>query len=219
MTDALTPVVRVSETTFDGLRIRYDERVLTPRPWTELQSGWAVELLPGLPEGRVLELCCGAGHIGLAAVRRSRRRLVCVDRDPVAVEYAASNAHDAGMSDRVEVRQAALVGALEPDERFPLVIADPPWVARADTGRYPEDPIGAIDGGVGGLEVARRCLQVAAGHLIPGGAVLLQVGSRTQVADLRDEARTTGLMCTEVRMGLGGVIALFQPPAGSVPGA
>lgn len=81
--------------TFDcgGLRISFDERVLRPRPWTLAQSLWAEGLLGReLPEGPVLELCSGAGQIGLRGVRGSRRRLVCVDADPVAASYAVANA-------------------------------------------------------------------------------------------------------------------------------
>jgi methylase of polypeptide subunit release factors len=212
MADQSTPTVRVGETTFDGLRIRFDDRVLTPRAWTELQSRWAAELLPGLPAGPVLELCCGAGQIGLAAVRRSARSLVCVDCEPAAVEYAARNAHDAGMVDRVEVRLAPLDDALAPGERFPLVIADPPWVPRAEAGRYPDDPLGAIDGGVDGLATARLCLQVAAEHLTADGVVLLQLGSVEQAESLRPCARRAGLDLHEIRVGDRGVVVLFERP-------
>lgn len=213
MTDATTGTSPASEITFDGLRIRFDERVLTPRAWTRLQSRWAAELLPGLPEGPVLELCSGAGQIGLAAVRRSSRRLVCVDRDPAAVEYATLNARDAGMLERVEVRRAPLTAALAPGERFPLVIADPPWVTRADVGSYPEDPLGAIDGGPDGLAVARSCLQVAAKHLAREGLVLLQLGSVEQGDSLRPLARGLGLDLREVRVGERGVVVLLAPCA------
>jgi methylase of polypeptide subunit release factors len=209
MTDAALPTAAVVEASFGGLRIRYDERVLAPRPWTVLQSRWAAELLATLPEGRVLELCCGAGQIGLAAVATSSRGLVCVDRDPVAAAYALTNAERAGLAHRVEVREALLERAARGSERFALVLADPPWVPSSETGRWPEDPLGAIDGGADGLAPARRCLEVAATHLMPGGALLLQLGSVEQVDGVRDEAEQAGLMCTEIRMGRGGVVASF----------
>src|SRR4051794_32540122 len=53
---------------FGPIMVDYDARVLTPRDWTLGQSEWAAELARGFDvAGRMLELCAGAGHIGLAA--------------------------------------------------------------------------------------------------------------------------------------------------------
>lgn len=174
---------------FGHLTIVYDERVLQPRPWTELQSRWAADLLPTLPDGDVLEVCAGAGHIGLLAVARSGRRLVMVDANPVACELATRNAAAAGMSD-VEVRHGRMTDALEPGERFALVIADPPWVPSAETVLHPEDPVLAIDGGPDGLDLVRECLAVAGRHLLPEGAAVLQVGGAAQVRAVEEYAAT-----------------------------
>lgn len=71
---------------FCGLVISYDERVLEPRPWTADQSRWAADLIVASPPGEVLELCCGAGQIGLLATALtpvgSRRKLVAIDLNP-----------------------------------------------------------------------------------------------------------------------------------------
>ncbi len=169
---------------FGPLRIQYDDRVLQPRPWTAAQSEWAGDLLADAPAGPVLELCAGAGHIGLLAVHDTDRRLVCVDVNPVACDYVRLNAAAAGMADRVEVREGPMDEVLRDSERFALVVADPPWVRRAEIGRFPEDPTLAIDGGDDGLDLARLCLSVAGRHLRPGGSVLLQLGSVEQVEAL-----------------------------------
>jgi methylase of polypeptide subunit release factors len=196
---------------FDGLAIAFDSRVLRPRPWTVAQSRWAALLLDGLPRGPVLELCAGAGQIGLAAVARSPRRLVCVDANRDATAFAAANAEAAGMTDRVEIRTAGLTEALSDEERFALVIADPPWVRRAETDRFPEDPLPAIDGGEDGLDVARDCVTVIGAHLMPGGAALLQLGSTDQVAALEPEISAAGLRASAVRTCHGGVVARLDP--------
>jgi release factor glutamine methyltransferase len=209
MTDGTAVDAPYERVEFDGLTIGFDARVLRPRAWTELQSRWAAELLATLPPGPVLELCCGAGQIGLAAVARGSRPLVCVDRDRVAADFARANAERAGLGDRVEVRGARLEDAVGDSERFALVIADPPWVSSRDTARWPADPPGAIDGGPDGLDVARLCLEVAAGHLMRGGAVLLQLGDREQADRLRVRADALDLPLVEVRTGERGVVALF----------
>ena len=74
----------MSSLDFAGLHIEYDEHVLEPRPWTAEQSRWAADLIREAPPGPVLELCSGAGHIGLLAVTLAPRSLVCVDVDSTA---------------------------------------------------------------------------------------------------------------------------------------
>ncbi|WP_238146899.1 methyltransferase [Ornithinimicrobium murale] len=202
------PASAVSVMTFGGLRIAYDHRVLTPRPWTAQQSRWAAQLMAGAPPGGVLELCCGAGHIGLLATaltpEPARRHLVAVDINPAAMAFTVSNAQNAGLSPWVEVRHGDLTAVLGTEESFALIIADPPWVPEAETTRFPQDPLQAIDGGVDGLEVARRCLEVAQRHLAPDGALLLQLGTREQVAQL--DPASYGLTPLEVRTGERGVL-------------
>jgi release factor glutamine methyltransferase len=192
--------------TFAGLSIAFDDRVLRPRAWTEAQARWAAGLLSELPDGPVLELCSGAGHIGLAAVVGTDRRLVCVDMNPVAVEYNRSNARSAGLDRVVEVREGRIGRALGPDEEFPLIIADPPWVLSAATGRFPEDPRTAIDGGADGLQVAVECCAAIDRHLADGGAALVQLGSVDQVAALMSKA-SEHLRVIETRQFTGGVVA------------
>ena len=193
---------------FGSLTIAYDDRVLRPREWTLAQSEWAADLMATAPGGTVLELCAGAGHIGLAAVATTGRRLVCVDASAVACDYARVNALAAGAADRVEVREGRLEEALAPEERFPVIIADPPWVPRDLTGRFPEDPLTAIDGGPDGLDVARACLAVVADHLSPGGSAVLQLGTEAQAAALGGEPCLSdgGLAMTEVRLHPRGVL-------------
>ena len=189
------------------LEIRWDPRILEPRPWTADHSRWAARLLTALPPGPVLELCCGAGHIGLLAVCGTRRGLVCVDVDPVATTYAEENALRNGLTD-VEVRTQTIEDAAADTRRYALVLADPPWVPSADTGRFPEDPLRAIDGGADGTELALMCARTAASVLLPEGQLLLQVGTTDQ-ADAVATAGT-GLVEVERRVCAGGVLVLLS---------
>lgn len=202
---------------FGPLTIGYDDRLLEPRPWTVQQSEWAATLIAAAPPGPVLELCSGAGHIGLLAIMLARsraRRLVCVDVSPAACTYARSNARAAGLDEVVEVREGRLDAVLAPEERFAVVIADPPWVRTVDIGRFPEDPVVAIDGGADGTDLARACLEVAAEHLLPGGDLVLQVGNREQIDRLAVAGAGGTLRLVEVRDGERGVLARFTRPAG-----
>lgn len=186
----------VIEFSFAGLAMTTDRTLLPPRDWTAAQSAWGAQLLEHLPPGPVLELCAGAGHIGLAAVHGSDRRLVAVDREQTAQVRIRANADALGMGDRVEIRCCDLAEALTAQERFPLIIADPPWVPHASIGDHPLDPPGAIDGGPDGMGVAHECVRVIDEHLAIGGAALLQLGTRHQVDRLR---LPSGLQVQEVR--------------------
>jgi len=194
--------------TFGPLEISFDETVLRPRPWTTQQAHWAAEILAGGPEGPVLELCAGAGQIGLLAISIARRPLVCVDSSADACGFARANGGAAGLADLVEVREGDLELALRADERFAVVIADPPWVRSSEIRRFPEDPPPTIDGGRDGLDGARACLGVAARHLLPGGAIVLQLGDRDQAAALGREV--SALEVCEVRDGADGVLVLLR---------
>jgi methylase of polypeptide subunit release factors len=188
---------------FGPLTVEYDERVLVPRPWTELQSRWAAELAARAEPGPILELCAGAGHIGLLAAVLTGRDLVQVEAEPVAAAYAVANARRAGVGERVEVRAEALQSALCPDERFPLIIADPPYLPSADVARWPEDPHSAIDGGADGMALSVDCLRVAARQLTAAGQLLLQVAGSAQdelVAAELDATPALGLARREIRV-------------------
>jgi methylase of polypeptide subunit release factors len=197
--DRMTTLPAPESMGFGPLRITFDGRVLRPRPWTEAQATWAAEILRDAPGGPVLELCAGAGQIGLLAVLGSTRRLVCVDVNPAACAWARHNAEMAGLADRVEVREGPMDEVLRDSERFSLVVADPPWVRRDQVDRYPEDPLVAIDGGHDGMELAWTCVDIARHHLIAGGTLLLQLGTVEQVDALRDRLDGGTLGITEVR--------------------
>jgi methylase of polypeptide subunit release factors len=196
---------------FAGLSIAFDERVLAPRQWTVAQADWARALLKEAPPGPVLELCAGAGQIGLAATRESGRTLVIVEADPHACAFARRNAVAAGVGDRTEVRCSDLDHGLRRGEQFPLVLADPPWVPSSHVQQYPDDPPLAIDGGFDGFDVALRCIEVIGRHVAGGGSALLQLGTPLQAERLTGSAalEQAGLRVTDVRDYGRGVVCLL----------
>jgi methylase of polypeptide subunit release factors len=201
---------------FGGLRVAFDDRVLRPRPWTTAQSYWAADLLRAAPAGPVLELCAGVGHIGLLAVSRTVRPLVLVDLDVRACELARLNAEAAGAEGPVEVRRGRVDEVLDAGERFVGIIADPPWVPSATTGRFPDDPLTAIDGGPDGMDVAWACLEVAARHLEDQGWLLIQLGTVEQADAVQERLASSpdlGLKFVELReYGENGVLVHVARP-------
>ena len=176
---------------FGPFRVGYDDTVLAPRPWTIVQSRHAAALLAGRPDGPLLELHCGAGHIGQAAALWSNRSLVQVDDNPAACAWARRNAVANAVD--AEVRCVDLEELGSSNESFALVLADPPYVPSAETARFADDPVHAIDGGQDGLDGIRASLPVAARLTRPGGAIVLQVRGPGQVDVLGGVAADAGL--------------------------
>lgn len=184
---------------FGPIVVAFHDGVLRPRPWTMMQASWAADLAPDLPSGPILELCAGVGHIGQAAAVLTGRSLVQVDIDPEACALAKTNARANLPTAQVEVRCADLEEALGVDERFSLVLADPPYLPQDEVETYPEDPDEAIDGGPDGLHLLRRCLMVAGAHVEAHGAVLIQTLGAAQISSLAPELYAAGLDLVHVR--------------------
>jgi release factor glutamine methyltransferase len=202
-------------THFGALKITYEPRVLAPRNWTLAQSFWASEIAAWAPPGPILELHCGAGHIGLAAAQLSHRPLVQIDRNPVACELARLNADRAGLGEQIEVRIATLPNGLLPEERFPIIVADPPYLPSDEVIQYPNDPVSAIDGGDDGLDGVRCCLGVAARHLDERGMCILQLRTRAQadqVSAIPSGLATIGTRCIDGAGVLVGLRLASAPP-------
>ncbi len=190
-------------TRFGGLDIAYDETVLEPRGWTLSQSLAALELLATAPPGPMLELCCGAGHIGLVAAVRSGRPLVQVDVSASACRWARRNAAAAGVADRVTVRCIDLANLADEPVRYGVAIADPPYLPTGEVARHRRDPVGAVDGGADGLELARSVVDVLAVVLAPGGAVVVQSLDHAQAVAV-SQLLPTGLVPDAIRTVDGG---------------
>ncbi len=130
----------------------------------------------------MLELGCGAGHIGLAAAVLSGSHVVQVDRDPAACRWARVNAATNGCAELVEQRCGLAENVLGLAERFAVVIADPPYVPSDEVHLHPDDLAGAIDGGPDGLGAIRSFVRAVSDHLDPDGSIVLQVRGLRQVA-------------------------------------
>ena len=196
---AMTTLPTAESMGFGPLRIAFDGRVLRPRPWTEAQATWAAEILETAPPGAVLELCAGAGQIGLLAVVGSTRPLVCVDVNPAACEWARHNAEAAGHAPRVAGRAGPKADLQRDSQRFAQGVAPAMLQRGFALFDYPEDPVIAIDGGDDGMDLAWLCVDVARHHLAPLGTLLLQLGTVEQVDALRARLHDDDFVITEVR--------------------
>jgi release factor glutamine methyltransferase len=177
---------------FCGLRVAVDEGVFVPRRRSEVLAELASTLVA--PGGTLVDVCCGSGALGVAAVRLAARRgvtgvrLVASDLDPVAVRCAARNLAPLGGTALV----GDLLQPLPEDLRagIDVLVANVPYVPTEAIRLMPpeardHEPRVTLDGGADGLDVLRRLAATAAGWLAPGGRLLTELGPE-QVRPARD---------------------------------
>lgn len=178
---------------FRGVRYRVTPGVFVPRQRSVALVDEALRLMSGraLPPV-VVDLCCGAGVLGLAVHAECGGDLYAADLDPVATACAASNGVEhCATGDLFEPLPASLRG------RVALVLANAPYVPTAALATMPAEARtyeqrAALDGGRDGLDVQRRILADAAAWLEPGGHVLTETSSR-QATALAAVATAAGL--------------------------
>ncbi|MGY4399386.1 methyltransferase [Bradyrhizobium sp. USDA 3315] len=92
-----------------------------------LISKWHIE-----SGATVLDLGCGSGVLGLAALRAGAERLVALDINPQAVLTTKLNIERLGYSEHAEARHSDIYSALRPREKFDLILfAAPYWNRKA----------------------------------------------------------------------------------------
>ncbi len=166
---------------FRELNLRVDRSVLIPRPETEE----LVERVLGWARGRAVlsavDLGTGSGAIAISlALEGPFAEVVAVDISAAALNVARNNALAAGVGDRVEFRLGSLYEPLRPDERFDVVVSNPPYIAQGEADELPpevrdwEPPV-ALFAGPSGVEVLERIVSEATPHLREGGLLALEV--------------------------------------------
>ena len=163
---------------FYGRSFRVSPAVLIPRPETELLVEAALARLP--PGGRLWDLGCGSGIIGLTvALERPDAAVHASDISPDALAVAQANAAALGAS--IEWAQGSWFAALPAAEGlFDIIASNPPYIEAGDEhlqqGDLRFEPASALTDFADGLSHIRTLAAQAQGYLKPGGWLLLEHG-------------------------------------------
>ena len=153
-----------------------DERVLIPRPETELLVEAALERAP--EGGRVIDIGTGSGCIAISIEReRPDLRVLSVDRSLAALAVAHSNR--SRLQSKVDLAASDLLSSV--CGTFDLIVSNPPYVPY---GEYEQlavevrvhEPRLALTPGPRGTEIIERILDESHARLAPHGSIILEVG-------------------------------------------
>jgi release factor glutamine methyltransferase len=190
---------------FWSLPLGVSRAVLVPRPETELLVERALAL-GSVPDARVADLGTGSGAVALAlASERPHWRVTATDLSARALAVARANAARLALRG-IDFRLGSWFAPLA-DERFDLIVSNPPYVAADDPAladpALAHEPRRALTPGPDGLFCLRVIARAAPQHLTPGGWLLLEHGAG-QAAAVRAELVVAGFRYVRSHRDLAG---------------
>jgi len=179
--------------------------VLIPRPETEALMEVALRIIgemaaapgvacEGADAGKIepaedelvlADVGTGSGVIATTLAQKvAGAKVIATDPSVEALAVAARNAEHAGVADKIRFLEGPLLTPLQAEGlegRITAIVSNPPYVPSGEIARLPSDvrdfePRGALDGGPDGLDVIRGIAQDGPTFLVPGGALVLEVG-------------------------------------------
>lgn len=163
---------------FYGLDFFVDNRVLIPRPETELLVELAIAWLEGHPTmNRVIDVGTGSGAIAIVIADHFRTlHITAVDISPDALDVARSNAVLHQVRDRIEFIQSDLLEGL--DKKFDLILANLPYIPSNILDNLKGlkfEPRIALDGGIDGLVQLTGIIDNCSKFVASKGCIILEM--------------------------------------------
>ncbi|MET0961590.1 MAG: 50S ribosomal protein L3 N(5)-glutamine methyltransferase [Noviherbaspirillum sp.] len=178
------------EAWLSNYRFYVDERAIVPRSFIaelipEQFAPWVSD-----PEdiGSVLELCTGSGCLAVLLADAFRHaRIDALDLSADALEVARRNVDDYHLQERITLLQSDLYDALPAENRYDLIVSNPPYVNAASMAKLPpeylREPQMALAGGVDGMDLVRRIVDGARTRLRPRGVLVVEIGNEREHAE------------------------------------
>jgi release factor glutamine methyltransferase len=175
---------------FMGIELLSDRRALIPRKETEILGKKAVAISQEIAFKKsvvyVLDICCGAGNLGLAvAFYNAKSKVIVTDLSHDAIELAKENICFLNLNHVVKAMQGDLFSAVDQDkfyEKIDIIICNPPYISTAkvtkmNTEISAHEPVLAFDGGMFGTKIIQRFLSESPKFLTKGGSIIFEVGA------------------------------------------
>lgn len=175
----------IGEAPFYGRDFLVDERVLIPRPETELLVDWILNDLKRSPiqseRPTVLDVGTGSGAIALTlAAEQASLTLTAADISRDALAVAWENRKRFQVENRVKLVESDLFEALG-DKRYDIIVSNPPYIRKNGQDEMDEsvvayEPDLALYADHQGLALYEAMAKQLADYLQPGGRAYFEIG-------------------------------------------
>jgi release factor glutamine methyltransferase len=190
----------VNSRQFYGMDFYVDNRVLIPRPETEVLVEEAIKFGREWRNNNqgvmnIADVGTGSGAIAVAlAANIPGSTVYATDISEDALSVASINIQKHDFAGRIKLAKGYLLEQII--EKLEMVVANLPYIKESDLALLPPEilkyePRSALDGGKCGTEMIQQLITQSAGKIASGGAILLEIGigqedeiSRTATANL-----------------------------------
>lgn len=175
---------------FMSLDFYVDERVLIPRPETELLVDAVIKRVqpPGSEsEILVVDIGVGSGNIAITLAKMiDKARIFAIDISPDALAVAQINTQRHEVDDKITFLCGDLFQPLEgygTTLKADFIVSNPPYIASNEFNTLQKEvrdfePYTALISGQDGLQMFKRMISDAGRWLKPGGYVIFEVGEK-----------------------------------------
>ena len=173
----------IGEWDFYGATFKVNEKVLIPRPETEILCEYVIDYLKDKKGSVVADLCSGSGCIGITVKKNvDDADVVMVEKSVGAYEVCRENIMRILGDDRVTLVNGDIfvIGDLGELPTFDVIISNPPYVKTSEIPVLQSEvlfePEMALDGGEDGLDFYRLLAEKWTDYLAEDGLFAFECG-------------------------------------------
>ena len=172
---------------------KVNEKVLIPRPDTEIIIEQVLKIYKNKHYLNFLEVGVGSGCIALSILKEKKFFLATgIDLSEDCIKICRYNAKKLGLSNRIKLVKTDVDNLIF--RKYDLIVSNPPYIKKFDLKKLSREVINyepklALDGGLDGLSVIRKVIKKSSELIKTHGKLILEIGydQKEQVKKILNE--------------------------------
>ena len=165
---------------FMRLNFYVNEKVLIPRPDTEILVEEVINVANRINAKKILDLCTGSGAIAVSLAKYLPNvQVTALDISKDALSVAKVNAKKNDVENQITFVESNLFQELA-KEKYDIIVSNPPYIKKEIIKKLDEEvrkePCIALDGGNDGLDFYRKIIKESDEYLKFNGYLCLEIG-------------------------------------------
>ena len=159
---------------------RVNEKVLIPRPDTEIIIEQVLKIYKNKDSLNFLEIGVGSGCIALSILKEKKSFIgTGIDLSQDCIEICRYNAKKLGVNNRIKLLKSDVDNLIF--RKYDLIVSNPPYIKKFDLNKLDKEVINyepklAFDGGLEGLSVFRKIIKKSSELIKTHGKLILEIG-------------------------------------------